>query len=143
MDIVVLVVLVIELVVAVGLLVAARRLRVQLRELGDQQANLGSELSRVPAGNGLNPVLAVEILNAREVAAQQSWAARTFGGLVPRLVAREVATRAAQQMSSQLAAQGVEAEVRVVSPASGRSDASVDRAVDPLTDKDAEPVRQP
>lgn len=62
------------------------------------------------------PLITVEILNAQELAARESWAARRFGGLVPRWVGREVAARAAAQIAEQLAEQGVRAVVRVVDP---------------------------
>ncbi len=64
------------------------------------------------------PLLAVEIRNPHELAARESWAARRFGTLVPRVVGREVAARAAEQLAEQLAARGVDAEVRIVTPRS-------------------------
>lgn len=117
MEIVVLVVLVLELVVGVLLLVSARRMRARMRALEAAQQGLEAELAGIPPGGALNPLLSVEILNAPELAARESWAARTFGALVPRLIVREVAARAATQMSRQLDAEGVEADVRIVVPA--------------------------
>lgn len=117
MEIVVLVVLVLELVVGVLLLVSARRMRARMRALEAAQQGLEAELAGIPPGGALNPLLSVEILNAPELAARESWAARTFGALVPRLIVREVAARAATQMSRQLDAEGVEADVRIVAPA--------------------------
>lgn len=116
MEIVVLVVLVLELIVGALLLVSARRMRDRMRELEAAQQQIEAELAGIPPGGALNPLLSIEILNAAELAARESWAARTFGALVPRLIVREVAARAAKQMSRQLDAQGVEAEVRVVAP---------------------------
>lgn len=116
MEIVVLVVLVLELVVGGLLLVSARRVRARMRALVEAQQALEAELAGIPPGGALNPLLSIEILNAAEVAARESWAARRFGALVPRLIVREVAVRAATQMSRQLDAQGVEADVRVVAP---------------------------
>lgn len=116
MEIVVLVVLVLELVVGGLLLVSARRMRARMRTLEVAQQELEAELAGIPPGGALNPLLSIEILNAAEVAARESWAARKFGSLVPRLIVREVASRAATQMSRQLGAQGIEAEVRVVAP---------------------------
>ena len=117
MDIVVLVVLALELVVGGLLLLVAKRMRGRLLQLEDQQHELEAEMAGLQPGDRLNPLLSIEILNAAELAARESWAARKFGAFVPRLVVREVAARAAVQMSRQLAAQGVEAEVRVVAPA--------------------------
>lgn len=73
------------------------------------------ELAQAP-GEPVHPVLLIEILNPHELAARESWAARHFGTLVPRVVGREVAARAAEQMAEQLAEQGVRAEVRIVAP---------------------------
>ena len=111
-----LVVLALELVAGGLLLVALRRVRDRMRELARRQQELSAEIAGLPPGARENPLLSVEILNAAEVAARQSWAARRFGGMVPGLVVRAVATRAAEQMSRQLTAYGVEAEVRVVAP---------------------------
>ncbi|MGI5125779.1 hypothetical protein ACQEVB_03075 [Pseudonocardia sp. CA-107938] len=116
MEIVVLVVLVLELVVGVLLVMSVRRVRARMRAVEAAQQELEAELAGIPSGGALNPLLSVEILNAAELAARESWAARRFGALVPRLVVREVAARAATQMSRQLGAQGVEAEVKVVAP---------------------------
>jgi HAMP domain-containing protein len=123
-TVVVLVVLVVELVAAVLLVLAARRTRARLHELEQAQSALEAELAGIPVAAPGNPLLSIEILNAAEVAARQSWAARTFGALVPRMIVREVASRAAEQMSRQLTAQGVEAEVRVIAPALPASEAA-------------------
>lgn len=116
MEIVVLAVLVLELVVGVLLLVSVRRVRARMQAVEEAQQALEAELAGIPPGAALNPLLSIEILNAPELAARESWAARRFGALVPRLIVREVAARAATQMSRQLDAQGVAAEVRIVAP---------------------------
>jgi hypothetical protein len=66
--------------------------------------------------DAVTPFLSVEILNAQELAARESWAAKRFGTLMPRRIGRDVAERAAGQMAEQLAAEGVRAEVRIVGP---------------------------
>ncbi len=105
----VLVVLVLELAVAVVLLGQARSLR-------ERVAAARAEAAPPGVGSPFHPLIEVEILNAQELAARESWAARRFGALVPRLVRREVGARAAAQLAEQLAEQGVRAEVRVVAP---------------------------
>lgn len=101
------VVLGVELAAAVALGLVARRLRAR-------SAAVDAEPQPEPAPG--NPVITVEIRNAQELAAKESWAARRFGSLVPGMVNREVAAKAAQRMADQLAEQGVRAEVRVVAP---------------------------
>ncbi|MGE0300385.1 hypothetical protein [Pseudonocardia sp.] len=71
---------------------------------------------REAASGAITPPILVEILNAQELAARESWAARRFGALLPRRVGREVAGRAAEQLAAQLAAQGVRADVTVLAP---------------------------
>lgn len=105
----VLVVLGLELAVAVVLLRQARSLRGRVAAARAEAAPPGVD-------SAFRPLIEVEILNAQELAARESWAARRVGPLVPRLVRREVAARAAEQLAEQLAEQGVRAEVRVVEP---------------------------
>jgi hypothetical protein len=102
-----------EVAAAVLLVRAARRLRDREAALPRPVADDAIDARRT---SPVHPLLAVEILNAGELAARESWAARRFGTLVPRIVGREVAARAAEQMAEQLAAQGVRADVRVVAP---------------------------
>ena len=102
-----------ELVAAVLLVRAVRGLRAREAALPRPAVDDRIDARRT---SPVHPVLAVEILNAAELAARESWAARRFGALVPRLVGREVAARAAEQLAEQLAAQGVRAEVRIVAP---------------------------
>jgi hypothetical protein len=113
-GVVVLVVLVLELVVAGVLLRQARSLRGRVAAMNTETPGRAEAVPAV--GSPLHPLIEVEILNAQELAARESWAARRFGTLVPRLVRREVAARAAEQLAEQLAEQGVRAEVRVVEP---------------------------
>lgn len=115
----VLVVLVLELLVGAVLLRQARRLRERVTAFDGELRELEADVDGmpdVPRAAPANPLIAVEILNAHELAARESWAARRFGTLVPRLVGREVAARAAQQLAEQLAEQGVRADVRIVEP---------------------------
>jgi hypothetical protein len=116
-TVVVAVLLGLELVLAGVLLRGALRLRDRIAATGvalDAQA-IEQARARGPA-EPAHPVLLIEILNPHELAARESWAARHFGTLVPRVVGREVAARAAEQMAEQLAEQGVRAEVRIVAP---------------------------
>jgi hypothetical protein len=117
-GVVVLVVLVLELLVAAVLLWQARKLRPRIAAVDAEVDGLEAAVDGEPAvmSDTPNPLISVEILNAHELAARESWAARRFGTLVPRIVGREVAARAAQQMSEQLVEQGVRAEVRIVRP---------------------------
>lgn len=117
--VVVLVVLALELVVGGVLLWQVRALRARMGRVDGELGSLESEVAETALlrrASPHNPLIAVEILNSHELAARESWAARRFGTLVPRLVGREVAARAAQQLAEQLAEQGVRAEVRVVDP---------------------------
>jgi hypothetical protein len=116
-TVVVAVLLGLEIVLA-GVLVrsaVALRDRIAATE-GELDARAVESARKHRPGGPANPVLLVEILNPRELAARESWAARHFGSLVPRVVGREVASRAAEQMAEQLAEQGVRAEVRIVAP---------------------------
>lgn len=117
-GVVVLVVLVLELLVAAVLLWQARRLRARIAAVDAEVHGLETVADGAPAvvSTTSNPLISVEILNAHELAARESWAARRFGTLVPRIVGREVAARAAQQMAEQLVEQGVRADVRIVHP---------------------------
>lgn len=106
-----------ELVLAGVLIRFALRLRDRVAATEGALDAHAVELARAPRpAEPAHPVLLIEILNPHELAARESWAARHFGTLVPRVVGREVAARAAEQMAEQLAEQGVRAEVRVVAP---------------------------
>jgi hypothetical protein len=80
-GVVVLVVLVLELAVAVVLLR-------QARSLCEQVAAARAETPAPAVGPPFHPLIEVEIRGAQELAARESWAARRFGTLVPRLVRR-------------------------------------------------------
>ncbi|MGQ0576420.1 MAG: hypothetical protein ACT4RN_19770 [Pseudonocardia sp.] len=125
------VVLVVLLVVELGLgAVLLRRLR-SLRGAA-QRVHVAAQGQAIPAGGpgSTVPLITVEIRNAPELAARESWAARRFGALVPRYVEREVVARAAARMVEQLAEQGVRADVRVLEPpgppAPGRAEELLD-----------------
>lgn len=106
-----------ELVLAGVLIRYALRLRDRAAATDGAFDAQAVEQARTPRpGEPVNPVLLIEILNPHELAARESWAARHFGTLVPRVVGREVAARAAEQMAEQLAEQGVQADVRIVVP---------------------------
>ncbi|MFC4947078.1 hypothetical protein [Pseudonocardia sp. GCM10023141] len=118
-TVVVLVVLALELLAGAVLWRQAVTLRERVAALDDQVGELEATAEgrapalRAPVGN---PMLSVEILNAHELASRESWVARRFGTLVPRIVGREVAARAAAQLVAGLTEQGVRAEVRIVEP---------------------------
>lgn len=105
--------LVVELAVGAVLL---HRIVVFRRRLRALEAEVGEPVDGRPRlrSDGAFPMIAVEIRNVHELAARESWAARRFGALVPRLVEREVVAQAAARMAEQLAEQGVQADVRVI-----------------------------
>lgn len=105
-----------ELVLAGVLIRCALRLRDRVAATEGALDARAVERARAFRPEPAHPVLLIEILNPHELAARESWAARHFGTLVPRVVGREVAARAAEQMAEQLAEQGVRAEVRIVAP---------------------------
>jgi hypothetical protein len=109
-TVVVLAVLLVGLLAAgAALWVQARALRERVRELEEELELPVEEVEAPPT-----PPITVQIENPQELAARESWAARRFGALVPRVVGREVANRAAQQITDELTRQGVRAEVRVL-----------------------------
>lgn len=124
-TVVVLVVLALELLAGAVLwrhaITVRERIAALDAEVRDLEAVAGGRPATLRAA-ATNPLLSVEILNAHELAARESFLARQFGTLVPRIVGREVAARAAAQLAQQLAEQGVRADVRVVSPAKRERD---------------------
>lgn len=119
-SVVVLVVLSLELLAGVVLWRQATAVRERVAGLDTEVTaleRLAADPDEVPARSSpVNPLISVEILNARELAARESLLARRFGSFLPRVVAREVAARAAAQLAEQLAEQGVRADVRVLAP---------------------------
>jgi hypothetical protein len=114
------VVVLLALVVAAQLVAGAVLLR-RIRDLRGQVTELAAELDLSPedlAACPLSPTppITVQIHNFQELAARESWAARRLGSLVPRLVGREVANRAAEQVAAGLTEQGVVADVHVADP---------------------------
>lgn len=115
MGIALTVLLLVELAVGVVLVLLLRAHRERVTAFEARVAAERPELRGVGSAAVTPPIL-VEIRNAQELAARESWAARRFGTLMPRRVGREVAQQAAGQMAEQLAAQGVRADVTVLGP---------------------------
>lgn len=94
-------------------------LRKQLAAAERAVADLAAELNAAPIdlsrtlGGGKRQVIALEILNPSEVAAEKSRLAKNLGGLAPNLLRAEVNRQAAEQLVGQLAEYGIEAEVRI------------------------------
>lgn len=59
-------------------------------------------------------LITIEILNPMELAHKESKWAQTFGSMAPTLIRQIVYQRAAERVRTQLIAQGVEAEVKVL-----------------------------
>lgn len=113
MSIALTVLLLVELAAGAVLLLRWRAHRERVAAFAAETGAERPELAD-PATAAITPAIRVDILNAQDLAARESWAARRFGTLMPRRVGREVAHRAAEQLADQLAAQGVRAEVTVL-----------------------------
>ena len=57
--------------------------------------------------------LIVEVLNPLELAAKESWFAGKLGGIAPTLIRKEVYKVVRDRMATQLAAEGVQADLQV------------------------------
>ena len=64
-------------------------------------------------GAGKREVIAIEILNPLELAANESWFARQFGGVTPALIRKIVYARTLESIGPQLSGFGVKADVRL------------------------------
>lgn len=95
------------------------RTRARLAEAEARVTELAQAIEAAPIelrrklGDSERPVIAVEILNHMELAASRYPLARTFGGLAPKLLRREVTKRAVRELHTTLEEVGVKAEVRV------------------------------
>ncbi len=119
MSIVLTVTLTIYLIVILFLLWRIRRVRSEINALKSRAKALDPGLAGPPAdlkevfSESASSLIAIEILNAMELASKESWFASIFGSLTPRLVRRKVYERASRIIRDQLADFGVQAEVRI------------------------------
>lgn len=96
-----------------------RDLRARLARSESALAELATDLESAPIelksilGDARRHIIAIEILNPMEVAASQSKLARNLGAVVPELVRAEVTKRAVLELTEQLAANGLQAQVQV------------------------------
>lgn len=67
-----------------------------------------------PSENRRAHLITIEILNPMELAVRESRFAQLFGGLTPALVRQQVVQQAAARIRSQLEAEGVEADLRII-----------------------------
>lgn len=113
------VVLTINIGIILFLLWRIMRLRRELSALKARAKVLDPELAGPPAElaelfkESRSSLIAIEILNAMELASKESWFVGVFGSLSPRLVRRKVYDQAAGIIQDQLKDFGVEADVRV------------------------------
>ncbi|MGE3286404.1 MAG: hypothetical protein AB7J32_09910 [Pseudonocardia sp.] len=126
MSVALTVLLVLELAAGAVLLLRWRAHRDRVAAFESRVAETARPAPRDAGCEAITPPILVEILNAQELAARESWTARHFGTLVPRHVGREVAGRAAEQLAAQLATEGVRAEVTVLGPGQPASSAVTD-----------------
>lgn len=106
-------------VLTVGLAVALWRQRAALRTLKAQASELEAHLhldtmrlSQVYK-RGKDRFVTIEILNPLEVAAAESQAARTVGGLTPAFITKLVYDRVKAEVEAKLAERGIEARVEI------------------------------
>lgn len=96
-----------------------RRLRVDLTAANAELSRLAEELNAAPIdlsrtlGEGGRKLITIEILNPIELASAETTFARTAGAVAPSLIRGEVTRRAVQRLHTQLAAEGVDAEIRI------------------------------
>lgn len=105
--------------VAIVALWQIRGLRAQLARSQATLAGLATDLQAAPTelksvlGDATRHIIAIEILNPMELAASQSKLARNLGAVVPEVVRAEVTKRTVLELTEQLAANGVQAQVQV------------------------------
>lgn len=104
---------------AVWLLLALRRQQAALDALKAQASELEAHLhldtmrlSQVYQ-RGKDRYVTIEILNPLEVAAAESAAARTVGGLTPAFITKIVYDRVKSEVEAKLAERGIEARVEI------------------------------
>lgn len=106
-------------VLTVGLGVALWRQRAALRRLkaqaGDLEAHLHLDTMRLSQvyKRGKDRFVTIEILNPLEVAAAESQAARTVGGLTPAFITKIVYDRVKSEVEANLVERGIEARVEI------------------------------
>jgi hypothetical protein len=106
-----LVVLVVEVVMLIQLAATARRLGTKAREAASLVDALPADLVRT-LGEGERQVIVVELLNPLELAGRETWIARPMSAVTPNLLRDLVFKKAVSKVQMQLAALGVEADVR-------------------------------
>lgn len=88
------------------------RTRAKVNAMAAEVDSAPFDLSKT-LGDGRRKLITIEILNPLEVAANESKLARRIGPVAPNLIRGEVTRQAVRELETQLAAQGIEAEVRV------------------------------
>ncbi|HEY1969899.1 MAG TPA: hypothetical protein VGH89_18240 [Pseudonocardia sp.] len=106
-----LVVLLVEVVVLIRLNAMARRLGTKTREAATRIDGLPADLVR-SLGEGERKVIVVELLNPLELASRETWIARPLSAVTPNLLRDLVYNKAASKVQTQMAALGVEVDVR-------------------------------
>lgn len=87
-------------------------LREEAEALRSAPYDAPAELDRLSA-SAQRPLIVIDILNALELAAQQSWFADKFGSLAPEGIRRLVFKRALEMTELELLKHGVKGQVRI------------------------------
>ena len=102
-------------VLTVGLAVALWRQRALKAQASELEAHLHLDTMRLSQvyKRGKDRFVTIEILNPLEVAAAESQAARTVGGLTPAFITKLVYDRVKAEVEAKLAERGIEARVEI------------------------------
>lgn len=89
---------------------ASRVLGAEVEQLRSLPFDAPPDLERL-AGSAARPVIVIDILNALELAARESWFADKFGALAPGAIRKLVFDRALEITRQELLKHGVEAQL--------------------------------